>query len=373
MWQPQGFYNEYTLRTPVVLSGKECVRGLYNYPASKIAVIHGSSFGDKDLFISTFSKREVEFFRRSWRDEPDFDGLRGTLAEIEKFQPDTIIAVGGGSVIDGSKLCRLLYEFPCFAPKVSRINGIVLKSRFITVPTTVGSGAEVSSAAVYYDVNNKSKDMVVIHELQPDVVVYDPRYIARTPDRLLCASALDAFAHILEGYISNIENSFVDVLAEEGLSLLHDELGALISGRVLDYSRLQYAGYIGGIVQNHCIVGAAHAIAHQLTGEGYSHGEAVSLLLPAAIRMNMSNVECSDKYEVISKRSGFNSIDDMLDFINMVVVYSGISDRRDALKKYLSKVGEDPSFCENVMNDRGGKGNPVEITGTYIRQLIRSI
>ncbi len=373
MWQPQGFYNEYTLRTPVVLSGKECIRGLYNYPASRFAVIHGTSFEDKDLFVSTFSKREVGFFCRSWGGEPDFDGLCGTLAEIEKFQPDVIIAVGGGSVIDGSKLCRLLYEFPNFDPKSSRVNGSMLKSRFIAVPTTVGSGAEVSSAAVYYDVNNKSKDMVVMHELQPDVVVYDPRYISGTPIRLLCASALDALAHILEGYVSNIDNLFVDVLAEEGLSLLHDELGNLISDRILDYSRLQYAGYIGGIVQNHCIVGAAHAIAHQLTGEGYSHGEAVSLLLPAAVRMNMSNAECSDKYGVISKRSGFNSIDDMLDFINMVVFHSGISDRRDALKEYLSKVGEEPSFCENVMNDRGGKGNPVEITGAYIKQLIGSM
>ena len=372
MWQPQGFYNEYTLRTPVVLSGKESIRGLYNYPASKIAVIHGSSFDDKELFVSTFLKRKVVFFNRSWKDEPDFDGLRGTLSEIEALKPDVIIAVGGGSVIDGSKLCRLLYEFPCFDAKKSRVNGVVLKSRFIAVPTTVGSGAEVSSAAVFYDGNN-SKDMVVMHELQPDVVVYDPKYIFGTPVRLLCASALDAMAHILEGYVSNIDNSFADILAEKGLSLLHDELSAVISDRDVDYTRLQYAGYLGGIVQNHCIVGAAHAIAHQLTGQGYSHGEAVSLLLSPVIRINMACDSCKDKYEAISRRSGFNSVEEMLAFINSVVNYAGISDRKDTLQEYLSKVVEDSSFCENVMNDKGGKGNPVEITGDFIKKLIRSM
>ena len=117
MWQPQGFYNEYTLRTPVILAGDEAVKGLYNYPASKIAVIHGSSFFDEKLFLSVFSKREVRFFMRSWKEEPDFEGIKGTVGDLEDYRPDTIIAVGGGSVIDGSKLCRLLYEFPFFEPK----------------------------------------------------------------------------------------------------------------------------------------------------------------------------------------------------------------------------------------------------------------
>ncbi len=373
MWQPQGFYNEFILRTPAMLSGEESVRGLYNYPASRIAVIHGSSFADKDFFSSTFSKRECVFFDRSWKGEPSFEGLQETIAALEDFKPDTIVAVGGGSVIDGSKLCRLFYEFPSFDTGASRVNGSQMKSRFIAVPTTVGSGAEVSSAAVYYDDKNDRKDMVIMHELQPDVVVYDPRYIYGTPIRLLCASALDATAHILEGYVSKIDNAFADALAEKGLSVLHEELDSVVSNRHIDYVRLQYAGYLGGMVQNHCIVGAAHAIAHQLTRQGYSHGEAVSLLLLPVIRMNMANENCIDKYETISKRSGFKGIEDMLTFINGVIDYAGISDRRIDLIEYLSKVEEDTVFCKNVVNDRGGKGNPVEITGDYIKQLIRSM
>ena len=158
MWQPGGFYNEYVLRTPVILSGKESIRGLYNYPAARIAVIHGGSFFDKETFISAFPKKELAFIRRSWDSEPDFDGIAGTLGELEKICPDMIIAVGGGSVIDGSKLCRLFYEFPYFQPGETRIEGGQMKTSFVAVPTTVGSGAEVSSAAVFVDRENHKKD-----------------------------------------------------------------------------------------------------------------------------------------------------------------------------------------------------------------------
>ena len=373
MWQPQGFYNEYTLRTPIVLSGEESIRGLYNYPAGRIAVIHGSSFDDKELYLSTFPKKEVRFFSRSWKGEPEFEGLSGTISEIEAFKPDVIIAVGGGSVIDGSKICRLLYEFPHYDPKTSRVDGSMLKTSFIVVPTTVGSGAEVSSAAVFWESSEHRKDMVVIHELQPEVVVYDPRYISGTPNRLLCASALDAMAHILEGYVSNIHNAFVDILAEKGLAILHEELEKLLSDKTVDFGRLQYAGYIGGIVQNHCIVGAAHAVAHQLTEQGYSHGEAVALLLPSVIRLNMDDGVAHERYTAIAKKACFDGINSLITFIVSIDKYVGIDGRCKNLKDYLLKVMDDEAFLENVKADRGGKGNPVEITEDYLQNLIRSI
>ena len=373
MWQPQGFFNDYTLRTPVVLSGEGSIRGLFNYPAERIAVIHGSFFDDIELYRSTFSKKEVRFFLRSWKGEPEFEGLRELVSEIETFKPDVIIAVGGGSVIDGSKLCRLLYEFPLFDQKASRVDGSMLKTRFIAVPTTVGSGAEVSSAAVFWDNSKHRKDMVVIHELQPEVVVYDPRYISGTPNRLLCASGLDAMAHILEGYVSNVQNAFVDVLAEKGLAILHEEFEALLSNKKVDYGRLQYTGYIGGIVQNHCIVGAAHAVAHQLTEQGYSHGESVALLLPSVIRLNMDNRVAHERYTSISKRAGFDGIESMVTFIISIAEYAGIYDRSRALKDYLSRAMDDETFRENIKADRGGKGNPVEITDGYLQNLIRGI
>ena len=375
MWQPQGIYSDFVLRTPVILAGEEAVRGLYNYPAMRITVVHGASFSDYDLFRSVFKKKDLRFIERSWSKEPDRGGLTGTLGEIEAFSPDTIIAVGGGSVIDGAKLCRLYYELPYFVPGQTKTDGRLLRTNFIAVPTTVGSGAEVSSAAVYSE--NDHKEMIVLHELLPDVTVYDRRYVEHTPKRLLCGSALDAMAHILEGYVSRLDNSIVEMQAEEGLSLLRTELGNLSEGRSADYTRLQYAGFIGGVVQNHCIVGAAHALAHQLVSFDFPHGETVALLLPAVIRANGADEGTHKKYSRIAVRSGFENVEQMVAFIEEICVFSGIAERKSELKELLvSCAGADASgrlFRENVRADRGGKGNPREITDAYIAELIRSI
>lgn len=371
MWQPQGIYNEYILRSPAILAGSESVSGLYNYPAARIAVICGSSFKDQELFKRVFKKKELRFFLRSWREEPDLASLHGTLKELGEFSPDTIIAVGGGSVIDGAKLCRLLYEIPYFVPGVTKLDGSLLSTKFIAVPTTVGTGAEVSSAAVY--TMNHRKEMVVLHELQPDVVVYDKRYVENAPMRLLCASAMDAMSHVVEGYVSNIRNTIVEIQAEEALRLLKGELGKYLEGGSINYPRMQFAGYLGGLIQNHCIVGACHAVAHQLTQYGFSHGEGVALLLPVVIKMNAKDDVTHERYQDLCRGAGFGDVNDLIGFIENICGKAGISDRKGELKKALDSSISNDEFLNNVINDRGGKGNPIKITGGFVKELIRSI
>jgi len=369
MWQPQGFFNDYVLRSPTILMGKECIRGLYNYPVSKIAVIHGKTFKDFELFKTTFSKKSICFIERSWLGEPDLTGLRGTLAQLEEYKPDTIIAVGGGSVIDGAKMCRLYYEFPYYDSENSRIDGNLFRTKFIVVPTTVGSGAEVSSAAVFVNHDTQSKDMIVMHSLQPDVVVYDTRYVEKTSSRRLLISSMDAMAHNLEGYVSQINNSFIDIFAEKGLSMLHEELLKIIEKQEVNFANLQYAGYLGGVVQNHCIVGAAHAVAHQLTDKGYAHGEAVALLLPAVISLNAQDANTVFKYDKIAHIAGFANYTELIDFIRKVCEVSDLSHKRKQLSGLLTNLSMDSVFCDNVKKDKGGKGNPVDITDEYIVNL----
>lgn len=375
MWNPQGIYSQYVLKTPLFLIGRESIRELYNYPCARIAVIHGTSISDEGLFKETFQKKDIRFFRRSWAGEPDVDNLSATLHEIEKFKPDTLIAIGGGSTIDGVKLCRIFLEAPYYRPGVARIDNGLFTTKFIAIPTTVGSGAEVSSAAVYIDKESGSKQMAVMHELLPDVVVYDDRYVMNTPTKLLCESVMDALAHIVEGYVSRIENRMAEVMAECGLSILKTELDKLLSDKYegVDFDRLQYVGQIGGIVQNHCIVGAAHAVAHQLAPFGFSHGEAVALLLPEVIKLNIEDESTRDKYEKIAKHSGFRNVDEVIDFINSICHLGNIDRRKGELAELLMEKITDRAFVNSIKNDRGGKGNPIEITDEYIDRLIRSI
>ena len=374
MWKPQNIYSDYLLYQPTVLFGRNSVSGLASYPCARVAVICGSSLHgeDKELLQRTFRKKSLHFVRRSWAGEPDLEGLKGTVNNLERIKPDTVVAIGGGSVIDGAKLCRLYYEFPFFKVNETRLLQLAFKTRFIAIPTTVGSGAEVSSAAVFIDRERGRKEMAVSHDLQPSVVVLDPGYVENAPEAVIAASMLDAVGHIAEGYVSVRRNGLTDIYAEKGLEILVREFSESPREK-RDYQRIQFAGYLGGLVQNHCIVGAAHAVAHQLTAYGFSHGEAVALLLPGVIRLNSRCTETEGRYKRLCAASGVGGIQELTAFIEGQSAASGLLGRRDELKGILSGLVAESRFISNVADDRGGKGNPVPITEEYIKELVEAL
>lgn len=373
MWQPQSFYGKYLLDQPVIFMGKDSIKGLYNFPGSKFVIIHGEHANfNKEVFQKAFKAFEIKFITRSWKNEPTLEELKGTIAEIESFCPDVIIAVGGGSVIDGSKICRLYYEFPYFDTEKPNFNFLSFKTKFIAIPTTVGSGAEASSAAVIYNTELNKKEMVVHQTLRPDVVVLDPSFIENSTKEFVISSSLDAIAHIVEGYVSNMDNPVSDILAEKGLQILYEELSKTEHANI-DFLRLQYACYIGGIVQNHCIVGAAHAIAHQLTGFGFSHAKAVGLLLGTIIKENSKDSKTKEKYTTLLSRSGIESIDCFITFLQTIINESIDKSLIAKIKEVLEENSKNELFIQNVIDDRGGKGNPLPITKEYIESISKGL
>ncbi len=370
MWTPQGIYADFLLRQPNIFFGKGGIRGLFNFPGYRIAVIHGRRMDGNisGQLQETFKKRSLRFIKKSWDGEPDLGGLKETIKELEIFQPDVILAVGGGSVIDGAKLCRVFYEFPYVDLEWGRIAQMEFKTSFLAIPTTIGSGAEASSAAVYYSQEEKRKKMVVCHGMQPEAVVLDPDAVTGNSQTLWYASALDALAHLIEGFVSAKNNGLAERMAVQGVRMIHD---VLIKGNQItedDILSLQYGGYIGGIVQNHCLVGIAHAIAHQLTFYGYTHSEAVALLLPQSIRINRKDSATAGKYDFLSNAAGFDCTDDLIGFLDDFAGKTG-KDRKE-MQKVLKSCKEDETFYKNVREDPGGKGNPLPITDTYISEFI---
>ena len=373
MWQPQSFYGKYLLNQPVLFMGKDSFKGLYNFPGSRFAIIHGQNAKfDKDIFRNALKSFDVKFITKSWKNEPTLDVIKGILAELESFCPDVIIAIGGGSVIDGSKICRLFYEFPYFDVRKPNFNFLSFKTKFIAVPTTIGSGAEVSSAAVFYNSEENKKEMIVNQVLRPDVIVMDSSFIENSKKKFVFSSALDAIAHIVEGYVSNMDNPISDIMAEKGLQIFYQEISKDDFNKV-DFLRLQYACYIGGIVQNHCIVGAAHAIAHQLTGFGFSHAKAIGLLLKAVVSENNKDKNASKKYKKLFDEAGIGSVESFISFYNSIIDESIESSLRENLKKTLDENISNQKFIQNVIEDRGGKGNPVSITEEYIKNIIKEL
>jgi alcohol dehydrogenase len=377
MWKPQGILSKFILKQPTLLFGSKSIMGLKNYPCAKVAIIHGIGLSEELSWVinSTLSAFEIKYISKTWKGEPSYKELSSVVKELEILKPDLIIAIGGGSVIDGAKMARVLYEFPSFDIEYPNFSLLEWKTKFIVMPTTIGSGAEVSSASVLYNNELKTKEVIVNHDLIPDVVIYDPQLISDSSETLIMSSLIDSISHIIEGYVSNVDNPLVDVFAEKGLQIINDLLSIpLCDLSPSDFNRLQLSGYFGGIVQNHCIVGAAHAIAHQLTYFGFSHTSSISITLPAVIKINSQDKKIKAKYELLAKNSGIrNGIGGILDLIHRIKLKMNGKKEFNRFLEIKGQLIEDKIFINNAISDVGGKGNPLLITADLIKQIIEEI
>lgn len=286
-----------------ILNGAGSLGALRTLDAARAAVLASPSVLSKhaDTLRRSVGAETVELIDMP-RGEPTLSGLAPVMRSLERFRPDWIIAVGGGSVIDGAKVAWVCYEHPAVShERLFLMGGVPTlrgKARFAAAPTTAGSGAEVSSAALLLDPETGAKQTLVSHELLPDLVILDPRLIAGCPPNVIAQAGMDALAHAVESYVSKLENSLADVLAEKAASeiLAHlpdyhrDPENADLALRMMN------AALLAGWVQNQKVPGIGHAIAHQL-GAQAPHGLATGRLLASAVRYNCGDDAVRRKYD----------------------------------------------------------------------------
>ena len=378
MWEPSGILSKFILRTPVILHGKTAFRGLKNFPGTKVAVLHGNSITDyaKERLSATFSALDMAFFPKKWSGEPSLLNLRENLQDIEEFRPDIFVAIGGGSVIDGAKIIRTLYEFPYFNNKNRNNNLITFSTKFIAIPTSIGSGAEISSAAVLYNEREKVKEFVIMNSFLPDAILLDPNLIMDSPKSLMSQFIIDALAHIIEGYVSRVNNQLIDVYAEKGLQLIKDNQSFFIDDGALEEQalNLQFASLLGGIVQNHCIVGAAHGIAHQLAAYQFSHTAGIGLCIDAVIEKNSSVDIVASRYEMLAKRAGISDgLQGLRRLLAEIKALAKLEEDTIRLKSLREEILADKNFIAHAISDAGAKGNPVQLTTEFYEQILDSV
>jgi alcohol dehydrogenase class IV len=377
MWEPSGLYSKFVLKMPTILFGMNALNGLKNLPASKVAIVHGASLSEelKVKIKGSISSFEILFVEKSWGGEPQLDTLMASLRQVEIFKPDVIIAVGGGSVIDGAKMLRAFYEFPYLNVETRNFNMLNFSTQFIAVPTTIGSGAEISSASVLYDREQKTKDFFISHSFIPQIIILDPRFIIEAPNDILFSSMVDAISHIVEGYVSLLDNPIVDIYAEKALQLIAENWEIFKTTRTFESAQnLQFASVLAGLVQNHCIVGAAHGIAHQLSSYGFSHSSAISIVLKAVIKKNSSNPEIKNKYEKLTLASGI--VDGVEGLIKLIEDVSDASNNQKDIEKFkllLTSILNNDVFFSNAMKDKGAKGNPLPLSEFFYKEILYSI
>ena len=358
-----------------IVFGGNSIMALRGMESVRVAIIVSSSIlKNEDLMkrvISNLRYHKYELIEKDWPENFSTNDLSNALKKIEDLRADTIIAIGGGSVIDASKIIWLLYEHPEFfdeietSMKTIRLRG---KARFVTIPTTNGSGSEVSSSAIVYNEDTKEKEAIVSHEFLPDLVVLDPHMILALPIGHVVSTACDALAHSIEGYISKINNSFMDSFAKQSTHAILNSSNKIKDGCDTNTcEELQVAAVFGGWVQNHCLTGASHAIAHQLAQFNISHSRANAILLPSVIEENSKDNLIRNKYDTFAKEIGFQH--GITQMISSIEEFRSIGNFKLKLSKYDENISLE-SISNGVYNDPSFRTNPVKIDDDFIQNIL---
>lgn len=367
------------LPLPVFRNAKEIVNGrnarmaLRGLVANKVVLITSGSFEQSVHYAQVKRLIKCEALlvvKKSWGGEPSLDELQPVMKQVEDFQPDAVVALGGGSVIDGAKLVWLLYEAPQLTnEQLFRALGLPPlrgRSHFAAIPTTIGAGSEVSSAAVMFDKQTGSKKAVVTHDFLPDLVLLDPELVMDVPTSVLFTTLGDALSHAVEGYVSKIAHPLMDTFAEKAVAIIAMHWQELLKPEPdLDViAELQHAAMMAGWVQNHCLVGMSHAIAHQLSGYGINHGIANAVLMPHVIEFNRQNDNTCSRYDKLAHNAGL--ADGTTELINLFTQLVNASEQQGVFQTTFNI----DNIAEYALLDPAAKSNPVVFTADDVKKVL---
>ena len=238
------------------------------------------------------------------------------------FAPDWVIGLGGGSCIDAAKAAWLVYERPDIDP--AAINpfddfGLRAKARLMAIPTTSGTGAEVTMATVLTDTEEQRKLGLGSYELVPDLAIVDPSFTAGLPPRITADSGLDALTHAIEGYSSLYHNDFCDGLCLQAVKLIFEYLPRAYAEGTDSEARehMHNAATIAGLGFGNSMAALAHAMGHSAGAVFHiPHGRSVSLFLPYTMEFNANGGE--SRYADIARVLGLPAKDESEATANLV-------------------------------------------------------
>lgn len=254
--------------------------------------------GVVDLLRGKLRTRHVQVFSEV-TPEPDETTIRRGVELLERVQPEVLIAVGGGSVLDAGKAMRLFYEHPektldeltmPFLDPRKRVADYPTdrhRLQLVAIPTTSGTGSEVSPAAVL-TVGGK-KQTLVDYSLVPDLAIIDPVLTSSMPPKLTADTGIDALTHALEAVVSIFASPYTDALCAQAARLIFDALPRAYSDPddLSARTDMSNAATLAGLAFSNAFVGTNHALAHAVGAKfGITHGRANAIFLPHVLRYN---------------------------------------------------------------------------------------
>ncbi|GIV66327.1 MAG: alcohol dehydrogenase [Bellilinea sp.] len=290
--------------SPLIVFGDDALSHLASLNGSRAMIVSDTTL--KQLgFVSMVeeylikSGMQTEIFDQVQPD-PDLDTVKKGAERMLDFQPDWIVAVGGGSVIDAAKGMWVLYARPDVQPDaINPIEtyGLRQKARLVAIPTTSGTGAEVTWAVVLSDKEARRKLGLGSREVVPDVAIIDPLLIKELPSKISADTGLDALTHAIEGFTSTYHNDFTDGLCLYAVKMVFDYLPNAFRGDAEAKEKMHYAATIAGLGFGNSMAALAHGLGHALGAVfDIPHGRAVALFLPYTIEYCANSPGAETRY-----------------------------------------------------------------------------
>lgn len=242
--------------------------------------------------------------------DPSVETVMNGAAVMQDFQPDWIVAIGGGSPIDAAKAMWIKYEYPettfedmC---KVFGLPKLRTKAHFCAVSSTSGTATEVTAFSIITDYEKGIKYPIADFEITPDVAIVDPALAQTMPKKLVAHTGMDAMTHAIEAYVSTAHCDYTDPLAMHAIKMIQRDLVNSYNGDVTARNEMHNAQCLAGMAFSNALLGIVHSMAHK-TGAVFAdfgahiiHGAANAMYLPKVIAFNAKNPEAKQRYGAIA-------------------------------------------------------------------------
>ena len=368
-----------------IYHGKGCLEELKNLKGKKaILVVGGGSmkrqgFLDKAVNYLKEGGMEVQLFE-GVEPDPSVETVMKGAEAMRAFEPDWIVAMGGGSPIDAAKAMWAFYEYPeiSFEDLITPFSFPELrqKAKFAAIPTTSGTATEVTAFSVITNYQTGVKYPLADFNITPDVAIVDPDLVAGLPVKQVAYTGMDALTHAIEGYTTKAAWEMTDMFHIKAIEIIGKSLRSAVANEKEGREGMALGQYIAGMGFSNVGLGIAHSMAHTL-GAVYDtpHGVACAMMLPIVMEYN---ADCTgEKYREIARAMGVKGVDDMsveeyrraaVDAVQKLSVDVGIPTKLEALKE------EDLQFlAESAHADACAPGNPKDASVEDLKELFRKL
>ena len=373
--------------------GKGALEELKNLKGHKaIVVVGGGSmkrFGFLDRVVAYLKEAglEVKLFE-GVEPDPSVDTVMKGAEIMREFEPDWIVAIGGGSPIDAAKAMWAFYEYPdvTFDDLCVPFNfpSLRTKAKFCAIPSTSGTATEVTAFSVITDYKKGIKYPLADFNITPDVAIVDPDLAETMPQKLTAYTGMDALTHAIEAYVSTLHCDFTDPLALHAIKMIHNDLISSYGGDMDARARMHNAQCLAGMAFSNALLGIVHSMAHK-TGAAYSgghivHGCANAMYLPKVIRFNAKNQEAEKRYGEIARFMGLKGDSDK-DLVNALIAeIRSMNEKLSipfSIKEYDGGIIDEAEFKEKLasvaelaVGDACTGSNPRSITPAEMEKLL---